>query len=117
MFGLFSKKQNNECPVDREIRLWMENAFLWLAGEFGKNNIAAKPVLFPAPGHFPIQYDGSKRSLVQTAEIIASQMEINLNEVNLDIYDQNIQEFTGDFGHRIWTEVDNESEEKLSAGL
>ena len=24
MFGLFSKKQNNECPKDPEMRLWME---------------------------------------------------------------------------------------------
>lgn len=117
MFGLFSKKQNNDCPIDLEMRLWMENAFLWLAGQFGQDNIATKPMLLPTPENFPIRYDGSKGSLIKTAEIIAKQMEIDINEVSLDIYEQNIQEFSGNFGYRIWTEIDKDSDEKLSAGL
>lgn len=117
MFGLFSKKNNNECPIDPETRLWMENAFLWLATQFGHDNIASKPMLLPTPEHFPIRYDGSKESLLRTAEIIAKQMEIDIAEINLDTYEQNIQEFSGDFGHRIWTEVDKDSDEKMAAGL
>jgi hypothetical protein len=117
MFGLFSKKNNNECPIDSETRLWMENAFLWLATQFGHDNIATKPMLLPTPEHFPIRYDGSIESLIKTAEIVALQMEIDINEINLDTYEQNIQEFSGDFGHRIWTEVDKDSDEKLAAGL
>lgn len=117
MFGLFSKKQNNECPIDPEMRLWMENAFLWLATQFGHDNIATKQILFPTPEHFPIRYDGSKESLMKTAEIVARQMEIDVDIINLDIYEQTIQEFRGDLGHRIWTEVDKDSGESLSAGL
>lgn len=117
MFGLFSKKNNNECPIDYEMRLWMENSFLWLATQFGHDNIATKPMLLPTPEHFPIRYDGSKESLTKTAEIIAQQMEIDITEINLDTYKQNIQEFSGDFGHRIWTEIGKESDEKLAAGL
>jgi hypothetical protein len=117
MFGLFSKKNNNECPIDSETRLWMENAFLWLATQFGHDNIATKPMLLPTPEHFPIRYDGSKESLIKTAEIVALQMEIDINEINLETYEQNIQEFSGDLGHRIWTEVDKDSDEKLAAGL
>lgn len=88
MFGLFSKKQNNECPIDPEMRLWMENAFLWLAGQFGKHNIATKQMLLPTPECFPIRYDGSKQSLLKTAEIVAGQMEINIQEISLD-FDKN----------------------------
>ena len=117
MFGLFSKKNNNECPIDPEMRLWMENSFLWLATQFGHENIAAKPMLYPTPEHFPIRYDGSNESLAKTAEIVARQMEIDINEINIDTYEQNIQEFSGDFGHRIWTEIDKDSDEKLAAGL
>lgn len=117
MFGLFSKKPNNKCPIDPEIRLWMEQAFLWLAGQFGEDNIAEKPMLLPIPEHFPIRYDGSKKSLIKTVEIVARQMEININELNLDIYEQNIQEFRGDYGHRVWTEVDKDNSEQLSSGL
>lgn len=117
MFGLFSKKNNNECPIDLETRLWMENAFLWLATQFGHDNIATKPMLLPTPEHFPVRYDGSKDSLIKTAEIIAKQMEIDITEINLDTYEQDIQEFRGGFGQRIWTEVDKDSDEKMAAGL
>jgi hypothetical protein len=117
MFGLFNKNKTNECPIDNEMRLWMENSFLWLATQFGHDNIATKPMLHPTPEHFPITYDGSKESMLKTAEIIARQMEIDFTEVNLDIFEQNIQEISGDFGHRIWTEVDKDSDEKLAAGL
>ena len=99
------------------MRLWMENAFLWLAEQFGKDNIATKPMLLPTTDHFPIRYDGSKECLIKTAEIIGRQMEIDINNVTLDIYDQSIQEFIGDLGHRTWTEVDKNSNERLSAGL
>ena len=116
MFGLFSKKNNNECPIDPEMRLWMENAFLWLATQFGQENIATKPMLLPTPEHFPIRYDGSKESLQKTAEIVAQQMEIDIDLITLDIYDQSIQEFRSDLGHTIWTEVDKDGE-SLSAGL
>jgi hypothetical protein len=117
MFGLFSKKNYNECPIDPDMRLWMENSFLWLTTQFGHDNIATKEMLHPTPEHFPIRYDGSKESLTKTAEIIALQMEIDINEVNLNIYEQNIQEFSGDLGHRIWTEVDKDIDESLTAGL
>lgn len=117
MFGLFSKKNNDKCPIDREMRLWMENAFLWLATQFGYDNIATKPMLLPIPEHFPIRYDGSIESLKKTADIIAKQMDIDINQINLDTYQQNIQEFSGDFGHRLWTEVDKDSDEKMAAGL
>jgi hypothetical protein len=117
MLGLFSKNNSNECPIDLQTRLWVENSFLWLAGQFGQDNIATKPIVLPTPDYFPVQYNGSKDSLISTAAIVARQMEIDINEVNLDTYEQNIQEFSGDLGHRIWTEVDKSSEEKLSAGL
>ncbi|PWT76092.1 MAG: hypothetical protein C5B59_07420 [Bacteroidetes bacterium] len=117
MFGLFSNKENKDCPIDKETRLWMENAFLWLAGQFGQKNIATKAMLYPTPEHFPIRYDGSKDSLLETAKIIADQMEINFHEVNIDVYEQNIQEFTGDFGYRIWTQVEKDIDNGLSSGL
>src|SRR5467141_2421535 len=98
MFRLFSDRQGPKCPIDPEFRIWMENAFLWLATQFGRDNIASKPILLPTLEHFPIRYDGSYDSLKVTAEIIARQMEINFNEVTLETYSHNIQEIRGDFG-------------------
>lgn len=117
MFGLFSNKDNCECPIDGRFRLWMENAFLWLIHQFGHENIISKPILLPTPEDFPVEYNGSKESMIKTAEIIAKQMEIDINSVVLENYQQNIQEFGGDMGYKIFTQVDKESDEKLSAGL
>ena len=117
MFGLFSNNRKHECPISNDMRHWMESSFWWLSGQFDRNNIATKPMLLPTPEHFPIRYDGTRKSLVKTAEIVAGQMEIDLDEINLDIYDQNIQEFNSGFGHRMWTEVDTTRDEQLSGGL
>ena len=116
MFGLFSNKNNSVCPLDEEMRLWMENAFLWLATQFGQDAILSKQVLMPTPEDFPIRYDGSQTSLIKTAEIVATQMEINLDEVNLQTYDENIKAFDGGMGHRLVREVDKKRKEKLAAG-
>lgn len=74
-------------------------------------------MLYPTTEHFPIHYDGSEESLTKTAEIVAKQMDIDFNEINIGIYEQTIQEFRGDFGHRIWTELDKNSNEQFTAGL
>jgi hypothetical protein len=116
MFGLFSKKQP-ECPIDTDTRLWMEQAFAWLVVEFGENNIRTKPILLPTAEHFPIQYDRSPESLSQTAAIIACQMEVNADEINIDFYNQSIQEFKSDFGFRTWTIPDENSEVVMAAGM
>src|SRR4051812_34896141 len=97
IMGLFFKKKNNECPIEADTRRWMEHAFLWLATQFGQENVATKPMLLPTPVYFPIRYDGSNESLTKTAEIVAKQMEIDFGEINLEIFEQNIQEFRGDF--------------------
>ncbi|RYZ29591.1 MAG: hypothetical protein EOO10_05790 [Chitinophagaceae bacterium] len=117
MFGLFSNKNNNVCPLDQGMRLWMENSFLWLATQFGQDTILSKKVLKPTPQDFPFRYDGSETSLFKTAEIVAAQMDVNLEEVNLQTYDENIKAFDGGMGHRMFTEVDKDSKEKLAAGL
>jgi hypothetical protein len=117
MFGLFSKNKPPECPIDLEMRLWMEHSFLWVATQFGHDYIRKKRMLLPVPDHFPVRYDGSLTSLIKTAEIVAVQMEVDLGQINLQTYKQSIQEFGGDLGYRIFTEVDKSSEEKLSAGL
>jgi hypothetical protein len=117
MFGLFSKKDDNQCPVDNETRLWMENAFLWLATQFGEENILSKQVLLPTPEHFPIRYDGDESSMLKTAEIVAVQMDINPGEVDLHTYDDNIQAIDGGMGTKLYTEVDKNAGDTFTAGL
>ena len=116
MFSLFSKKQP-ECPIDTNTRLWMEQAFVWLVQEFGQNNQLTKPLLFPTPEHFPIVYDGSHDSFIQTAHIVARQMDIDLATINLELYNESVQEIQSDIGISIFTQPDDTSEVPLTAGL
>ncbi len=117
MFGFFSNKRNPPCPLDHESRLWMEQAFLWLTTQFGEDTIRSKKVLTPSPQDFSATYDGSHESLNKTAEIVASQMDININEIHLHTYDDSIKAFDGEMGHRIFSELDKTTEEQFAAGL
>ena len=116
MFGLFSKKQPG-CPIDTNTRLWMEQAFVWLVQEFGQNNLLTKPMRFPTTEHFPFPYDGSHDSFIQTAHIVARQMEIDLETINLDLYNESVQEIKNELGFSLFTQPDETSETPLTAGL
>ena len=117
MFGLFSKNKVIQCTINLNTRLWMENSFLWMVAEFGKENIISKKTVTPTIEYFDIEYDGSIDSLIKTAKIIAQQMDVDFDSVNLEIYNESIQEIQGDFGFRIFTKVDSDIGEKLASGL
>jgi len=110
MFGFFSKKQPN-CPLSEDNRLWIEHAFIWLAQEFGEEKLKQKPFIFPDTRFFPFAYDGSKNSVEHTAEIVARQMDIDMNEVNLHVYAEGMQKVDGS---RIYVQSDEKS--GLAAG-
>lgn len=114
MFRLFPKK-SRDCPIDPDMRLWMEQAFLWLTRQF--REIATRPMLCPTPECFPIRYDGSKESLLKTGEIIARQMDIDIKTVNLELYDEHIRQLSNGFGHGVWTAVDKDDGGTLTSGL
>lgn len=97
---------NNEYPINRDMRLWMESAYLWLVQEFGDLTLKNKKILLPDKQYFPVVYDGSMESLLQTASIVSQQMDIDLNEINIETYIEQTHEIPGDNGFSIFTEVD-----------
>ncbi|WP_018628839.1 hypothetical protein [Niabella aurantiaca] len=108
---LFNKKGNN--PIDTETEKWMNQAFSWLIKQFGESDLKSKDVLTPDQKYFPIRYDGTMSSLQATAVIVASQMGIDVKEINLQVYENNIHEL----GRSLWTNVEKEQSEALSQGL
>jgi len=112
MFNFFSNKKV-VCPIDLETEKWMTQAFAWLINQFGEGYLKSKNVLVPDQQHFPIRYDGTPASLSETASIVAAQMDINLEKVNLQIYDDNIHEV----GQFLWTSVEKNQADALSHGL
>jgi len=111
------KRNNNDASVNEETREWLEEYFLWLINTFGKENIKKRKVLTPDFKDFPIQYNGQKQSAIDTLEIVASQLELNPDEISLHIYKEGQQEIdTGSpFGHRLF--LQNVKGQKYSAGV
>jgi tetratricopeptide (TPR) repeat protein len=108
-------KNNNDPPVNEETREWLENYFLWLIDSFGKENIKSRKVMLPHYNDFPIHYDGKKQSATDTLKIVALQMEINPDDINLIVYKEGEEAIdTGSvFGNRLFLE--NVKGQKYSA--
>lgn len=116
MFGFF-KKNDAECPVSEDTRVWLEEHVLWLTNIFGKEAIRNRKILVPESTDFPIEYDGKPQSAIETMKIVARQMEINPDDIHLEIYREGQGEIDAgnDFTTRIF--MQNVEGEKYSGGL
>jgi hypothetical protein len=117
MFRFFQRSKKADCPVQEETRQWLERCFAWMIHSFGRENIKNRKVLTPSFKDFPVKYDGQYQSAIETLKIVATQMEINVDEIHLDIYKEGITEIDtgGVFGNRIF--MKNDEQEKYSGGL
>jgi len=52
-----------KCPVDKETREWIENAFGWLVDELGIETLRETTVVLPTEEFFPDVFDGSRSSI------------------------------------------------------
>lgn len=82
------------CPVDEEVRIWIEQSFQKLLTIFGLENTLSRSVLVPDRVHFPIRYDGSERSAFETLQIVAAQMEVSPEVITLDFYNETLRQIT-----------------------
>src|SRR5580658_2575991 len=95
------------CPVSEHSRLWLESAFLLLLHYFGKEKMQQRRVLTPSHSVLPILYDGTEQSACDTMQIVATQMEVPADRIQLFFYDDRVREVsTGSpFGGKIYLEV------------
>lgn len=103
------------CPVSEHTRLWLESAFL--LDFFGKENMEQRTVLIPSPSAFPILYDGTEQSARDTLKIVATQMEVASDSVQLFFYDDRVREVsTGSpFGGKIYLQL--HQGDQIAAGV
>jgi hypothetical protein len=91
------------CPVEEPTRIWMEQSFQTLLNMFGKENTRNRRVLTPERIDFPVRYDGSEGAAFETLWIIAKQMEVPVENITLDFYDEGLQQITeGTPGGMYW---------------
>lgn len=115
----FWNKNKNDCPVDEETRVFIENSMKWLVNTFGRQKTIERKVLTPHTDDFPITYDGSAKSARETLRIIARQMEVDYTKIHIDIYKEGQTEVDtgGDGlpGSRIF--MQNAEEQTYSGGM
>lgn len=113
MFNFLKSNKKYE-PLDKELRKYFENNFLWLMQEFPEPKIEDRRILTPTTSDFPIKWNKSRENAIEALKIICSNMELDPNEIKLDFYDNGLKEI--DMGTSvIFMESDPENPE--AAGL
>jgi hypothetical protein len=94
------------CPVPESNRLWLEEAFLLLLDFFGKENTQQRKVLIPHHSDFPVRYNGTWESAYETMKIVATQMEVPFDNIELSFYDDRVGKLSSGspFGDNIYLE-------------
>lgn len=109
MFGL-NKKRTPQCPIPADLETWIEDCFIWLINQFGEDKIKTLKPLLPTQTDFPITFNNSEQSVYDTLKIVATQMQVNADNIHLSFYDQKLLEVTGDIGIKLYGQpIDDEN--------
>ena len=76
------------CPVDEEMRKWVEYRMAWLTGEFGLETWWSAPAVTPTDEFFPDRFDGSEHAVEIMLQRVCQYMGINPDKVTLRLYDE-----------------------------
>ncbi len=77
-----------KCPVDPDVRTWVEQRMNWLVGQFGWETFAECEVVLPIRDHFPSPYDGSREAIRELFDQVCEYMEIDPQTVELKFYSE-----------------------------
>ena len=86
MFNLFGDKEI-KCPVDEEMRTWIEYAMKWMFSSFGEEFCKEQKVYLSLK-ELLNDFGKQQASLDDIASIVANVMHLNINEIALDIYEE-----------------------------
>ena len=88
LFELFNKKYPSRCSISHDNRIWLEKSFSLLFDIFDREKIKLKKILIPHHSNFPIKYNGNTQTAFDTLKIVAEQMEVDIDEIQLSLYDE-----------------------------
>jgi len=94
MFGLFKKETAPPSPLKEDSRIWVEDSFRWLTENFDPTAIRQRKVLRPHHSDFPIRYNGDPQTARDTLDIVAAQMDLAPSDLELNIYDDTINQLS-----------------------
>lgn len=110
---IFQTKKTSE-PLNYDLRKYFEYHILWLQETFPEPEIGERKIFIPTESDFPIKWNGSKKSVFEVVKIVAENMQINPNEIEVDFYDEGLTEIGGGTSTIF---LENDTESNLTAGL
>lgn len=89
MFG-FGKA---ECPVDEEVRDYMDQSWLWFIEKFSLDRIQQQPVITPTDEWFPFALDGSVETAERMFRLVCEYMHVEQGEAKFELFDPDRMKF------------------------
>ncbi|MGD9126208.1 MAG: hypothetical protein PVH19_02415 [Planctomycetia bacterium] len=85
MFGLFRSKPR--CPVDSEMRKWIDIRWAWLEDQFGLERLLNGRVILPNQEYFPDSFHHDEKSAHQILGRVCGYMDIDPAVIRLSFYE------------------------------
>jgi hypothetical protein len=113
MFNFFKSKKEF-VPLNKEGREYFEQNMLWLKDEFPSPPVKNKKIFTPTQDDFPINWKDKKNCANDLLKILSEAMQININEIELDFYDNGVKEIN--MGASVMF-INTEEDEEEASGL
>jgi hypothetical protein len=85
LVGWFRSKP--ECPIDAEMRRWVDHRWRWLVGEFGVDRVREARLILPTPEFFPDPYRGTEEDARRVLDRVCGYMGIDPGCIEMSLYD------------------------------
>jgi len=82
MFGWLRPR----CPVEPELKLWIERRMAWLTDRFGWDYLLARPVVLPTDEFFPDLYEPTEQGVRTMLDRLSEYMGVEPTGVDLRLY-------------------------------
>jgi len=71
------------CPVEDDVRRWVEARMAWLAREFGDDRLRTATVVLPTTEFFPAEWHGTEEEARALGERVAGFMGLDFNQIEI----------------------------------
>lgn len=77
-----------QCPVEPEVKAWVEQRMTWLVGQFGWERLAQGKVILANEDYFPDPYDASNAGARTLLDRVCEYLDIDPASVDLELYSE-----------------------------
>lgn len=98
MFGWFRAKA--VCPVDGELRAWIDGRWAWLQETFGSRRLHTGRLILPRPEFFPDAFDRTQANVRRMLDRVCGYMDIDPALIEISFFSDRNPVHEGSFAQR-----------------